>query len=145
MIKILSLLFPILLFSQMLKVEDSVHPIILSSQHDKKYTLVENGIWVITWDKESTRMANKYFANNYMHEDINLIVDVSQAPSGILSLFILPDMRKYSHPILLSYDETYNLTLPYKDKNLTIIRIKDRQITNINYCSTQNELKNLLK
>jgi hypothetical protein len=129
----------------MLEVGDSVNPITLKSQHDKEHTLLKDGMWIITWDKEQTKIANKYFENVKMREDVNLIVDVSQVPSGIFTLFVLPNMRDYKHAILLSFNEAYNLTLPYKEGSLTILHIKDKIVSKIEFLETQEELEETLK
>ncbi len=139
------LLLPFYLMAKILEVGDTVHPLTLHSQHNKEYNLVENGIWVITWEKSGTRTVNKLFQKEAPHKNIQLIVDLSQAPSGILSFFILPNLRKYSHPVLLSYDEAYNRTLPYKEGFISILYLHNKVIQNIKFVQTQEELKKALQ
>ena len=143
--KLLLLLLPIFLVAKMLQVGDNIKPIEIKSQHDKKHQLIQNGIWIITWDKTSTAIANNYFDTYNMPSNVNLIVDVSQIPSGILNLFVLPRMRHYSHEVLLSYDEVYNVTLPYKEECLTILHVNNKKIQKIEFIKTENELKKLFK
>ena len=138
--KLLLLLLPVYLLAQILQVGDEVSIVKLKSQHDREYTLVDSGVWIITWDKISTRTANKYFNNQEMPKDINLLVDVSQAPSGIFNLFILPDMKRYKHPILLSFNELYNVKLPYKENHLTLLYIENKKIVKIDYLKDESEL-----
>ncbi len=142
---LLLFILPLYLFAQTLQVGNEVVIKKIMSQHDKEYTLIKNGKWVITWDKITTRTANKFFANNLMAKDTNMIVDVSQAPLGIFEMFILPDMRHYKHPILLSYDEIYNVTLPYKENHITILHIKNKSVKKIEFVKTKAELKQALK
>lgn len=129
----------------MLQVGDSIIPIKLKSQHDKEYTLVKDGIWIITWDKATTRVANQYFDEHKIPNNLNLIVDTSQIPSGIFSLFVKPRMESYKHPILLSFDEKYNLTLPFKEDMLTLLYIKDSKVKRIIYIKDIDELEKTFK
>ncbi len=139
------LLFSLLLSAQMLEVGEKVQSVALTSQHDQEIKLTENGFWIIGWDKETTALANEYFYKHTMKTDQNMIVDVSQIPSGIFSMFVAPKMQRFSHPILLSYDEAYNLTLPYKDGYVTLLKLQDATIEAIYFVETQEELEKLLK
>jgi len=135
----------LLLNAQMLKVGDSVNPIKLKSQYNKEYTLVKDGIWIITWDKATTRVANQYFDEHKMPENLNLIVDTSEIPSLLFSLFAKPRMKRYRHPILISFDVKYNLTLPFKEDMLTLLYIKDSKIKKILYIKDIDELEETFK
>ena len=127
----------------MLQVGDDITPIELKSQHDKQHQLTQIGIWIITWDKSTIAVANNFFDTYKMPLHVNLIVDVSQIPSTVLNLFVLPKIRDYKHDILLSYDEIYNVTLPYKEEHLTILHVKSKKIIKIEFLKTKNELKKL--
>jgi hypothetical protein len=134
-----------LLSAKTLQVTDKVKQIKLKSQHDKEYTLVKDGIWIITWDKATTRVANRYFDEHKMPDNINLIVDTSEIPPVMFSLFARPKMKKYRHPILLSFDKKYNLTLPFKENMLTLLYIKDTKVQKITYIKDLEVLKKALK
>jgi hypothetical protein len=139
------LLFSLLLSAKMLEVGERVESVTLTSQHDQKVKLVEAGVWVIGWDKETTALANEYFYKHKIKKDQNMLVDVSQIPSGIFSMFVAPKMKRFSHPILLSYDEAYNLTLPYKDGFVTLLSLKDAKIEAIYFVDTLEGLEKLLQ
>jgi hypothetical protein len=143
--KLLLLLLPFLLSAQMLQITDSVNAVTLKTQHEKSIALLKDGVWVIAWDKETTRVANGYFEKYPMKKNEQLLIDVSQVPSGILSLFVLPRMRGYKHEILLSYDELYNQTLPYKENSVTILRLKDAKVQSIDVAIEEEELGALLR
>lgn len=144
--KILFLVFlPFLLCAKMLEVGERVEIRTLTSQHEQKIKLVADGFWIIGWDKESTALINEYFSQHPMRQNQNMLVDVSQIPSGIFSMFVAPKMRRYTHPILLSYDEAYNLSLPYKDGYVTLLHLKDAKIEAISFVKTQGELEKLLQ
>jgi hypothetical protein len=80
-----------------------------------------------------------------MPNNLNLIVDTSQIPSGIFSLFVRPSMKHYRHSILLSFNEKYNLTLPFKENMLTLIYIKDAKVKKIIYIKDIAELEETFK
>ena len=144
--KILLLLWlPLLLCAKMLEVGEHVEIRTLTSQHEQKIKLVSDGFWIIGWDKETTALANEYFYKHKMKQDQNMLVDVSQIPSGIFSMFVAPKMKRFHHPILLSYDEVYNLTLPYKDGYITLLKLQDATIEAIYFVEAQEELEKLLK
>jgi hypothetical protein len=145
MMRLFYFFLPLLLSAQMLQIGDFTKPVELISQHEKKILLLKDGVWVIAWDKESTRLANKYFEAFGMKSDTQMLVDVSQVPSGILSLFVLPRMRDYKHEILLSYDEVYNLALPYKENAVTVLHLKEAKIEQIDFAQDEEELKALLQ
>jgi hypothetical protein len=129
----------------MLQLTDRVNLVKLKSQHDKEYTLINNGIWLITKDKATTEIANRYFNENKMPQNLNLIVDASKIPSTIFYLFARPKMQHYKHPILLSFNEEYNLTLPFKKDMLTLLYIKDTKVQKITYIKNYEELEKALK
>lgn len=143
--KIVALLFPLFLFANMLQVGDEIAQITLKSQHNQEYALIKDGMWIISWDQESTRVANNFFEHFHMPKGVNFLVDASQVPEGILNLFVLPKMQKYKHPILMSYNEAFNLTLAYKEDCLTVLYLKNGQITQIKYPQTQEDLKKIFE
>lgn len=117
----------------------------LKSQHDKKYTLISDGIWMITWDKDTTSIANQYLDENKMPDKLNFIVDASQVPLGFFSLFAKPKMKKYKHPILFSFDKEYNQTLPHKEDMISLLYIQKSKIVKILYLKNINELEETFK
>ena len=133
-----SLLFcSVILFAEMFKVGDNVIVKAIKDQYDKGHTVGKEERWVITWDKMTTRHANTFFEQHPAFMENNstaLIVDVSRTPSGIMTLFVLPKMQSYDHPILLSHDETYNRTFPYKQEHITVLFL-DNKTVKISYLS----------
>ncbi|MEA3331560.1 MAG: hypothetical protein U9Q29_07710 [Campylobacterota bacterium] len=144
MIKIILLLLPFLLNAQTLQVQESITPTIIKSQHDKEYKLITDGIWIVSKEKATTKIANEFFNNFHMPKNINLIIDATQVPFGLFDFFVLPTLQKYRHPILLSFDENYNSTLPYKENHLAILYIQNKKIIKIEYVKTLSK-KDLLK
>lgn len=134
--------------AQMLEVGDKVTPMTLDDQFDRPYTIGQEQTWVITWDKMTTRHANDFFAKQLPDESIKervMIVDVSQTPEGILQMFVLPRMRSHEHPILLSHDAKYNITLPYKEAHITVLHLDDAQIKRIDFAEDESALAGILR
>ena len=99
---------------------------------------------LISYDKATTRTANQFLEKKTV-EGLDLVVDVSQTPSGIMSLFVLPRMREYKHNILLSYSEEYNLLLPYKEDAVTLLTLENRKIIKIEFMMRLEDLTKRFK
>lgn len=138
------MIFASFLYAETVVEAKSIKMPTLTSQHGKEIKL-DNGIWVVAWDKESTFIANEYFKNHGMLENTFIIVDTSQVPSGIMKLFVKPSMQKYQHAILLSFDTAYNRSLPYKEGSLSVLTIKDKTLKSVVFIETSKELKKFFK
>ena len=124
---------------------DEVNPIILESQHNKKHQLLSNGIWIIASDKENTKLVNEYFKKSEIPNSVNFIMDTTRIPAFLFDLFVLPKIQKYKHTVLLSHNKKYNATLPYKENFVTILFIKNKIVTRIEFIQNEKALKKLLK
>ena len=145
--RLLLLLMPLLLAAEMLRVGDAVRPMTLEDQFGKFHRVGNEQAWVVTWDKSTTRLANLFFEQHPALLEQNrtaLIVDVSQTPSGIMSLFVMPRMRSYGHTILMGCDEAYNRTLPYSEGAVTILRLRDGAISEVLFAEDEAALRKAL-
>jgi len=146
---LLLLFLPLMLAAQMLTVGDRIAPRLLEDQFGKKHEVGGEELWVLTWDKETTRTANEYFEKEpslLIAKRVAMIADFSTIPSGILSLFVMPRMQGYTgHSMLLSFDEQFNATLPYKEGHLTILYLDNAKITKIDYIQNEEELAHTLQ
>ena len=139
---------PLLLVAEMLKVGDAITPMVINDQFDKPHGVGNEKLWVITWDRGTTRLANTFFDSHkklLTDGTAALIVDVSQTPEGIMSLFVLPRMRSYEHRILLGYDAEANRRFPYKDGSVTVLTLKDGVITAVGFAEAVEQLEQLLQ
>ncbi len=139
------LLFPLVLLSEILRVGDSLNQSEFADQNGTLQTLYGSQELLIAWDQETTALANQYFDSNatlIINKKISLLIDLSQAPKGILSLFVLPSIREYKHTVLLSYDERYSSILPHKEGYLTLLSLDDFKIANVVFI---NEKKSLVE
>ncbi len=146
---LLLLLLPLVLVAQILAVGDKITPRQLEDQFEQKHQVGGEKLWVLTWDRETARIANDYFEKEpsaLKAEKVAMTADFSTIPSGILSLFVMPRMQGYTkHRMLLSYDEQFNAILPYKEEHLTILHPDNTRITKIDYIESEEELANLLQ
>ena len=142
------LLLPFLLTAQMLQVGDKITPAILEDQYETEHKIGNERCWIITWDKENTHMVNTYFES---HPDMlktqngAMLVDTSQIPSAIFSLFVKPRFKDYKHPVLLSFDTEYNRALPYKEGSVTLLELHQGEIQTIRYIEDEAALNQALQ
>ena len=146
---ILLFIVPLSLFAQILAVGDKIEPRTLEDQFSKKYQVGSEKVWVLTWDKATTRIANDYFEKDpslLQSKEAAMIADFSTIPSGILSLFVMPRMQAYTrHSMLLSFDEKFNASLPYREGYLTILFLERGRIIKIGYVGNEQELASALE
>jgi hypothetical protein len=145
--KLVLLLFPLLLAAQMLHVGDSITPATLEDQYEAEHKIGNERYWIITWDKESTHMINTYFEahpNTLKNQNAAMLVDVSQIPSAIFSLFVKPRLKDYKHPILLSFDTEYNRALPYQEGTVTLLELNKGVIRAITFVADEAALAKAL-
>jgi hypothetical protein len=145
--RLMLLFLPVFLLAEMLKVGDTIAPRTIEDQHGKAHLAGHEKVWVVTWDKATTRTANLFFDHHrelLEHNTTAMVADFSTIPSGILRLFVLPRMRNFNHPILLSYDEPFNASLPYRSGSVTVLRLDEGKITEIEYAEDEAGLEKLL-
>ena len=145
---ILLFILPLALLAQILAVGDKIEPRTLEDQFSKKHEVGSEKIWVLTWDKATTRIANDYFEKDpslLISKEAAMIADFSTIPSGILSLFVMPRMQSYTnHAMLLSFDEAFNATLPYREGYITLLYLADGKIVKIDYAESEKTLAEML-
>jgi len=104
-------------------------------------------VWLIGWDRSTTSIANEYASKHKEFLDASnhlVYVDTSQIPAGIYSLFVTSRMESFKHPIMQSFDEKYNKTLPYREGHVTILRLKNRKIISIKFAQNIQEVEKIL-
>jgi len=138
---LLLLSLALLLSADILQLNSRTTPITLKSQHNQKQELLHNGIWIISSDKKRTKMVNEFFDNFEKPNSVNLIMDTTRIPSFLFNLFVLPRIKKHKHQILLSHDKAYNSTLPYKKGYLTILHVKSKIVTKIQFLKNREDLE----
>lgn len=120
----------------------------MTDQFERKHRVGSEKIWVVTWDKATTRIANDYFEKDpslLISKEAAMIADFSTIPSGILSLFVMPRMQSYTnHAMLLSFDKAFNARLPYREGSITLLYLEDGKIVKIDYAESEKTLAEML-
>ncbi len=104
---------------------------------------------IISFEKETGDFVNDYLDTKeplyLLAQHAVFIADINRMPSIITSLFALPKLQKYKHPIYLHYEDQFENYIPYKEEQLILVHIKDEKVHSISYISTLKELKEVLK
>ena len=137
---LLLLIFSLTIWAQVLKEGDTLKDVTLTDQFDRLHHVRADGVWLIGWDKETTALINR-FVQYHKGLELHVIVDASQIPSGILSLFVKPRLQSYRHTILLSLDERYNRALPYKQGCVTYLKLERGVVKTIAFIDKAQSLE----
>lgn len=105
---------------------------------------------IFALSKDMAHICNDYFETqdaNYLAKNNTLFVaDISAAPSLIRSMFILPGIKDFKHPVILLDDKKQ--AAPYRAKidveKIIIVHVNNSLITKIETITTAQELKNII-
>jgi len=132
-------------------VGESLEALALKDQYDKPQSLsAETKKVIFAFSKEMGHMSNEYFDKqepSFLSEhNAVFIADVSSAPSLIRSMFIMPGLKEFNHPVLVIDDE--NIAASYRiDANRDKLMIVDLEyfiIKKISFVETEDELAKVL-
>lgn len=102
-------------------------------------------IIIVSFEKETGALVNAYLHERdaaYLKEhQAVFIADISKMPSVITTMFAIPKLKKYKHPIHINYSESFDKVIPAKNDMVTILFVEDAKIKEIRYISTKDELK----
>jgi len=100
---------------------------------------------IAAFEKDTGKLVNAYLdTQNALYlpkKRVIYIADIHNMPSLITSMFALPKLQKYKHPIYLHYDEEFENFLPHKEEKITLVRLKDKKVVSISFIATTQELK----
>ena len=100
---------------------------------------------VIAFEKDSGALVNEFLDTQdpfYMPKRRAVfIADINKMPTIITNMFALPKLQKYKHLIYLHYEDKFQNSIPHKEEQITLLRIKDAKVESIGYVSTKEELK----
>ncbi len=103
---------------------------------------------IVTSEKDTGILVNEYLNikdKDYLLNNSSIfIADIHNIPSIIRSIFALPKLKKYKHPIYLNYDEKFETFVPNKEGMITIIKVKNGIIIEISFISTEEELEEII-
>ncbi len=100
---------------------------------------------IISFEKDTGALVNDYLdtkkSSYIVDHNAVFIADINRMPSIITTMFALPKMQKYKHPIYLHYEDQFENFVPHKEEKLTLLHMKDQKVESIAYISTVEELK----
>jgi len=143
--KYLILLLPFIMWAEVLKVGDKITPLSLHTQFEKEVTVSLDGVWIVSFDRDSSDRVNHYFTSHDKTDDIMIMIDASDIPSLIFSMFVEDDLRGYSHAILVNFDKNYMAKLPQKKEANTLLYLQKGVIEKIVYVQSERALSKVLK
>ena len=106
---------------------------------------------VFAFSKDNGHTCNDFFATkdaSYLKDNnAQFVADVSGAPSMIRSMFIMPGLKDFNHPILVIDNKM--LSASYKteenSEKLVVVLLENQRITEIKYLSSIEELQTELE
>ena len=105
----------------------------------------ETKLIIVGFEKDTGATVNDFLNTKnkyYLQKNKAIfIADIHAMPSVITKMFALPKMKKYKHLIYLHYGKEFQKNTPNKDEKITILRVKDRKISDISFISTPKELQ----
>ncbi|MFC2073742.1 hypothetical protein ACFLR3_00680 [Campylobacterota bacterium] len=100
---------------------------------------------IVSFEKDTGALVNDYLdtkkSSYIVDHNAIFIADINRMPSIITTMFALPKMQKYKHPIYLHYEDQFENFVPHEEEKLTLLRVKDEKVESISYISTLDELK----
>ncbi len=130
----------------------SLQQLSLNDQFDKKQTLSADTKKVIfAFTKDMGHVGNDYLATqdaDYLAKrDALFIADVSQAPSLIRSMFVLPGLKDLEHSVMLIMEDSDSAMYKAQTdfEKIMIVDVDTYVITDITYVSTPDELKKAIQ
>ena len=134
----------------MIDINATIEPFKLNDQFGVEHNIqIRPKILICGFGKSTGKLISSYFDaqdKEYLNKhDIELMADVSSVPSLLRKTIIVPKMKKYSFEILLSDDKTFSKQFPVKEDNLTVIRMENGIVTEITFCSDEDELRDAIE
>lgn len=142
---ILSLIFSCISYASSFTINDKISTFSLPDQFDRMNTINSSITTIIvSFELHMNKKVHKFLAKkeaDFLENNHAVFIsNISFNPSIITKMFILPNMRDYKYPILIINDEN-NKKFIEKDDKLTIYKLKNGIVQEINYVSTTNELE----
>ena len=138
-----SLLLISTLFAE-LKVGDSVPSLTLVNQFDEKVELKKEGSLklILSFEKDVSAGIKTFLdtqdKNFLIDNNVTYISDISGMPSFVTSWFAIPKMKKFDFKVALIYDEDEGKVLNRQEEKVSVISVKDNNITSIKFVNPKD-------
>ena len=99
---------------------------------------------IVTFSKDKGALINEFLEQNKAFLEQNnahYLADVSSVPSFVMSMFMKPKFKSYEYDMGLIYDENKALSIPKKDDDITVIYLKDKKVSKIDFLQNLDSLK----
>lgn len=102
-------------------------------------------IIISSFEKDTGALVNAYLnerdAAYLKAHNAVFIADISKMPSVITTMFAIPKLKKYKHPIHINYSEGFDMVVPLKEEMVTLLFVENGKIKEIGYVATKEELR----
>jgi hypothetical protein len=134
---ILIILLSISIFAASVKTGDTLNLSGIQDQFEKDVKIDNNTKKIIfSFSRDNGKIVKEFFDANkdYLKNNNTLyIADMSEAPSFVLSWFMMPKFKKYDYSMGLVKDENKLNNIPRENKKITVITLENKKITNIEF------------
>ncbi len=102
---------------------------------------------IFAFSKENGHTCNDFFAtkdDSYLKDNnTQFVADVSSAPSLIRSMFIMPGLKDFNHPILVIDNAIVSAAYKTEENSekIVLVRLDNQVITEIKYLNNVEELE----
>ncbi|MEA3316080.1 MAG: hypothetical protein U9Q30_09510 [Campylobacterota bacterium] len=137
------------LFGKPFQVNDTIKDLTLKDQFEKSHSITdETKMIIVSFEKDPSALVNEFLSKkkeNFANKNNTLFVgNISKMPWIISKMFAIPRMKEYNYNLMLINDEDDD-RFKHKENKLTIYYLEDKQIKNISFISTEEELIKLFK
>lgn len=138
----------VLLFAAPLNVGETYKSITVVDPHEKSFTVDNVDYIIFSGDKASGKIGHEAVSKKTQafldEKKIVYLSDMSGVPSLIYSLFMEGKFKEYKYRLGLIWEEEDVMQFPKKEDQVTVLSLKNDQVTNIQYFKSAKELETFL-
>ena len=132
-----AMLIPVSLFADVLQ-ENGIFPNVkLKDQFEKEVVInAQTKQIIIAFTKAQGETMKAFLVTNpnYLNDNYALyMMDATEVPSVIMSMFMMPKFKKYGYSVGLVEDKQTAQTLPKQNDKLTVLSLDNLRITQIDF------------
>jgi len=136
----------ILAQSKPLQVNDKLTQLDFHDQFERQHRITnQTQILLFAADKTGGKLIHAWVNernDNFLNSvSVYPIIDTQNIPSLLAKMFAIPMMRKYSYSLLLINSKTHADEYPGRPNTVTIIRLENLIVSQIQFASSIEELK----
>ncbi|MDD2384312.1 MAG: hypothetical protein PHN18_09005 [Sulfurospirillaceae bacterium] len=133
-------LLPLGLFAEALTLGMPIHSFAFKDQFEKTLSPTpQTKQIIIAFSKAQGEIVKTFLEAHphYLHENNALyLMDASEVPGMVLSMFMLPKFKKYPYSIGLIQEEKDVALFPKKEDHITILTLENNTITGLEFKQT---------